>query len=59
LGWFKRGEFWKTSRFLDTKFGREEELEVLAIENHELCFDIPHILIIVLGFFSTKHGILL
>jgi hypothetical protein len=61
LGWFKRGEFWKIGRFLDTKFGKEEreELEVLAIENRRLYFDIPHILIVVLGFFSTKHGILM
>jgi hypothetical protein len=61
LGWFKKGEFWKIKRFLDIKFGRveREELEVLARENHKLYFDIPLILIVVLGFFSTKHGILM
>jgi hypothetical protein len=61
LGWLKRGEIWKIGRFLDSKFEREEreELEVLAIENHRLCFDIPHILIVILGLFSTKHGILM
>jgi hypothetical protein len=36
-----------------------EELEVLAIKNHKFCFDITHILSVVLGFFSTKHGIML
>jgi hypothetical protein len=56
LGLFKRGKFWKTRRFLDIKFGKEEreELEVLAIRNHILYFDIPHILIVVLGFFFNK-----
>jgi hypothetical protein len=58
LGWFKRGEFWKIGRFFDIMFGREEreELKVLAIENHKLCFDIPQILIIVLGFFQQNMG---
>jgi hypothetical protein len=58
LGWFKRGEFWKTWRFLNIEFGREEkkELEVLAIENHKLYFDIPHILIVVLENFQQNMG---
>jgi hypothetical protein len=28
----------------------EEKLEVLVVENHKLCFDITHILSVVLGF---------
>jgi hypothetical protein len=41
-------------------FGRIiEELEVLVVQNHKLCFDITQILSVVLGFFSTKHGIML
>ncbi len=38
---------------------KEKELEVLAVENHRLCFDITQILSVVLGFFPTKHGIML
>ncbi len=30
---------------------------MLIVENHKLCFDITHILSVVLGFFPTKHGI--
>jgi hypothetical protein len=37
----------------------QEELKVLVVENHKLCFDIAQILSVVLGFFSTKHGITL
>jgi hypothetical protein len=32
-------------------------LEVLGVENHILFFDITKKLGVVLGFFSTKHGI--
>jgi len=38
---------------------KQEELEVLRVENHKLYFDITQILSVVLGFFSTKHGIML
>ncbi len=34
-------------------------MEILAVENHKLCFDITQILSVFLGFFSTKHGIML
>jgi hypothetical protein len=34
-------------------------MEVFAVENHKLCFDIAQILNDVLEFFSTKHGIIL
>jgi hypothetical protein len=36
-----------------------EEQEVLKVENHRFYFNITQILIIVLGFFSTKYGIML
>jgi hypothetical protein len=36
-----------------------EELEVFAVENHKVYFDITQILSVLLGFFSTKLGILL
>jgi len=38
---------------------KQEELKVLVVENHKLCFDITQILSVVLGFFSTKHRITL
>jgi hypothetical protein len=34
-----------------------EELEVLAIENHILCFDIAQILNVVLDFFQQNMGL--
>ncbi len=34
-------------------------MEVLGVENHRFCFDITQILSVVLGLFSTKHGIIL
>ncbi len=34
--------------------GKQEELEVLGVENHKLCFDITQILSVVLGFFFNK-----
>ncbi len=42
--------------FLGRKIGK---LEVFAVENHRLCFDIARNLSVVLGFFSTKLGIML
>ncbi len=49
----------ESSREEDEKesfFFREEyeELEVLAIENHTLCFEMARILNVVLGFFCNK-----
>ncbi len=40
-------------------FREKYELEILAVVNHKLCFDITQILSLVLDFFSTKHGITL
>jgi hypothetical protein len=34
-----------------------EELYVLAVENHRLCFDLAQILNVVLDFFSTNMGL--
>jgi hypothetical protein len=38
---------------------KQEELEVLAVENYKLCFDIAQILSVVLEFSLTKHEITL
>jgi len=65
LGWFKKGRVLKNKkkrkkneigRFFGRRIG---ELEILAVENHKLCFDITHILSVVLGLFSTKPKIIL
>ncbi len=37
----------------------EEELQVLVIKNHKLCFDITQILNVSLDYFLTKHEIML
>ncbi len=37
----------------------QEELEVLVVKNHKRYFDITQILDVLLGFFSTKLGIML
>ncbi len=59
----KGGEFWRikenSRRWVREFFGRRiGELEVLAVRNHKLCFDIAQILSVVLGFFSIKLGIM-
>jgi hypothetical protein len=64
LGWFKRGKVLENKKERgedETRSFRkkQEELEILAVENHIFCFEITHILSVVLGFFSTKHGIML
>jgi hypothetical protein len=35
----------------------QEELKVLVVENHKLCFDIAQILSVVLGFFQQNIGL--
>jgi hypothetical protein len=57
-------KFWKTKEeYEKMRQGvyKEEwkELEVLAVENHKVYFDIAQILSVLLGFFSTKLGIML
>jgi hypothetical protein len=51
----KKGMFRQT--ILRGKCGRS--CMNFVVKNHKFCFDIPHILIVALDFFSTKHGILL
>ncbi len=34
------------------KFKKEQELQVLAIENHKFCFNITQILSVILDFFN-------
>jgi hypothetical protein len=56
----KGGKFWKTKRreedetksFVLKK--KKEELDVLTIKNHRLCFEIAHILSVSLGIFFNK-----
>jgi hypothetical protein len=41
-------------------FGKNRRsCKYLGLKNHRFCFDIQHILFIVLDVFTTKHGIVL
>ncbi len=42
--------------FFERRIGK---LKILQVENHGLCFNTTQILSVVLGFFSTKHEIIL
>jgi hypothetical protein len=60
LAWFKRGKVLehegekKKKKTRSVFLIRIEEMEVLAIENHRLCFDITQILNVVRGIFFNK-----
>jgi hypothetical protein len=61
LGLLKRKEFWKTrGLFRHRVLGKiKKSYRYLLVDNHRFNFDKLQILLVVLGFFPTKHGILL
>jgi hypothetical protein len=62
-----KGEFWKTKERRSSDRGmrvfiferRIGELEVLEVESHKLCFNITHVLSVVLRLLKTKREIIL